>query len=173
MTPQAAAAAGARWILPVAPIYRARIVSGEKTVELRTYRTGISPGDWVLLYESQPVGAITSALLIGAVEQWCPRRLWEAPGPHRLGVEAAAWQRAFAAVPVVWVHTIASVVELAPIGRAGLADRWPGWRPPQRVQRRSPSWTSPPIWLEPMPTRPAPTRPVQLLLPIDFSTSAD
>lgn len=167
------AAADARWILPVAPIYRARIASGEKTVELRTYRTGIGSGDWVLLYESQPASAITMAVLIGAVEQHAPDRLWRDPGPHRLGVSPEAWQRAFAAVPAIWLHQIEQVVELAPIGRPELADRWPGFRPPQRVQRRSPSWESPAAWLEPAPTGPAPTRPVQLLLPIDFSLPAD
>jgi predicted transcriptional regulator len=164
----------ARWILPVAPIYRARIASGEKTVELRTYRTGIGPGDWVLLYESSPISGITMAVLIGVVEKWCPRRLWEAPGPLRLGVSPEAWQRAFASVPVVWLHRIEQVVELAPIDRAALADRWPGWRAPQRAQRRSPAaWPSPAAWLEPQPLERPPTRPVQLLLPIDFSTPAD
>lgn len=164
MTAEAAAAADARWILPVRPLYRARITAGEKNVELRSYRTGIAAGAWVWLYESRPVGAITCAVLIGAVEQHCPRRLWADPGPHRLGVEPEAWRRAFAAVPTIWVHQIEAVVELAPIGRAELTDRWPGWRPPQRAQRRSSSWEAPAAWLEPVPTRP-----VQLTLPITFA----
>lgn len=167
------AAAAAGWILPIQPRYVDLIRSGEKNCELRTYDTQIRPDSWVLAYTSQPSSAIDLALLIGAVEQHAPDRLWRDPGPHRLGVSPEAWQRAFTSVPVVWVHTIASVVELAPIGRAELTDRWPGWRPPQRATRRRQDWPSPAAWLEPAPTRPAPIRPVQLLLPIDFSTPAD
>ncbi|MCP9828782.1 hypothetical protein KBZ19_09820 [Synechococcus sp. L2F] len=164
MTPLEVAAADARWILPVRPLYAGLIRSGRKNCELRSYSAGIAAGDWVLLYSRAPVSAITAAIRIGAVEQHCPDRLWTDPGPHRLGVTATAWQRAFASVPTIWLHTIASVVELPRIGRAELTDRWPGWRPLQRVQRRSPA-----AWLEPVPVRPAPTRDVQLLLAITFA----
>jgi hypothetical protein len=161
VTPEAAAAAAAGWILPIQPRYAALIRSGEKSVELRSYNTRIAPGDWVLIYESQPISAITCALLIGSIEQHAPDRLWADPGPHRLGVSPEAWQRAFASVPTIWVHRIEQVIEMPAVGRAELASRWPGFRPPQRAQRRRQEWESPPAWLEP-----APVEPIQLLLPM-------
>ncbi len=56
--------------------YVDKILSGEKTIELRKSLPKIHPGDTILIYTTQPVKAITAFALAGEIVIYKPETMW-------------------------------------------------------------------------------------------------
>ncbi|HVF04927.1 MAG TPA: ASCH domain-containing protein [Frankiaceae bacterium] len=63
-------------LLSVRPPHVDRILDGTKTVELRRTRPSVRPRQPVLLYATQPVGAIVGSCRIGGVRQAASEAMW-------------------------------------------------------------------------------------------------
>jgi predicted transcriptional regulator len=62
--------------LSVKPKYAERILSGEKTVELRRNRPRVADGSLVVLYVSSPVKAVLGAFYVDRIVAASPEALW-------------------------------------------------------------------------------------------------
>ncbi len=56
--------------------YVDEIRAGRKKFELRKYRTGIQPGDWVAAYETLPTGAVSTVFQAGGTIKEDPEEFW-------------------------------------------------------------------------------------------------
>lgn len=121
------------WVLlSIQPYFVQKILSGEKTAELRRVRPRLaSEGRRVLFYSSSPVMALTGGATIASVVEGPRERVWDRVGASS-GVTRRQFDRYFAGARA----TVALVLEdvwhcQVPIGLASLRNRVPRFHPPQ------------------------------------------
>ena len=57
--------------------YANKILSGEKTIELRKSKPNISKGDHVIIYSTSPVKAILGIAQVGDLLSYSPGKMWK------------------------------------------------------------------------------------------------
>lgn len=63
-------------LISLKPTYIRKILSGEKTVELRRRKVGIEPGTILWMYSTLPEGAIKAAAVVDKIDHGCPSKIW-------------------------------------------------------------------------------------------------
>ncbi len=67
-------------LISVRPHYAEKLLSGEKTLELRRVRPALDKGDWVVIYASSPRKEIIGAFQVKETVVAKPVNLWESHG---------------------------------------------------------------------------------------------
>ena len=62
--------------ISVKPIYAQKILSREKSIELRKLKPKVSPGDYIIIYASEPQKAVVGFGLIKRVIVTTPQEMW-------------------------------------------------------------------------------------------------
>jgi predicted transcriptional regulator len=128
-------------VISVKPKYAARILSGEKSIELRRRRMRVAPGSRVWIYTKSPDAHISAYAVVEEIINLEPRELWR---KHRnaVGVSLAEFNDYFVGVAVAWAMVLRDVRPLAPALRLSeLRSRPCRFHPPQffkRLQEGSP-----------------------------------
>jgi predicted transcriptional regulator len=118
-------------LLSVRPRYAKKILSGEKTVELRRVRPRVTTGDCVIMYVSSPTREISTLLLVEEILESSPTALWKAVGSCTGVTKQEYWQYFAGAHSAVGIRV--RVVEKlpAPLSLDDLRQVAPGFSPPQ------------------------------------------
>ena len=64
-------------LMSIKPQYSRRILSKEKSFELRRTAVKLKEGDRVVVYASSPVKAVVGVFLVAGVERGSPAALWD------------------------------------------------------------------------------------------------
>lgn len=122
-------------LLPIKTFYADLIRSGEKTVELRHYGTGISQGDLVLLYEGLPQQVIRTAFIAGTTLVRSPEEMWEMAG-HAACVAKHDFDAYFHRRPVTFGIRIVQVHHVIPRVASDMKTMWGRqWSAPYKCRR--------------------------------------
>lgn len=101
-------------LLSIHSIYLNRIRDGSKTIELRTYNTGLLPGSWCLAYETKPVQQISTVFRCSGF--WClsPQDAWQ---KHHsiLGIDQDPYFEYFANRQCAYGYIIDKVLNFEPL----------------------------------------------------------
>lgn len=78
-------------IISVRPEYVQRIIAGEKSIEIRTKRPNLNPGDTIWIYEKLPTGHISVRTRVECLETLAPQSAWR---KHRsqIGISYGEYQ---------------------------------------------------------------------------------
>ena len=118
-------------LISIKPRYVEKILSGEKSVELRRRKPRSLPGDWLAIYETAPTMALVAVTQITEVRINSPQCLWRSIGPVS-GITKDEFDEYFAGTDRAVGIVIKSTLELAkPIPLADLRRAWPRFHPPQ------------------------------------------
>jgi predicted transcriptional regulator len=109
------------------------IREGVKKYELRSYATGVLPGDWCIVYETSPAQHI--ATVFKASGYWClaPDAAWERYGKH-LGIDQEGYERYFMGKRAAFGIEIEEVRSFKPIKISELREAF-RFSPPQGIVR--------------------------------------
>ena len=72
--------------ISVKPIYAQKILSREKSIELRKLKPKVSPGDYIIIYASEPQKAVVGFGLIKRVIVTTPQEMWNSHSKN-LGID--------------------------------------------------------------------------------------
>jgi len=118
-------------LISVRPRFAAKILSGEKTVELRRVRPRIGAGDCVLIYVSSPVKALAARFVVAEVIQASPSRLWRET-QSEAAVTSREFKAYFAGVSTAYAISLKQGQLLrSPVSLDAIRHAWPEFRPPQ------------------------------------------
>ncbi len=118
-------------LLSVRPMFVARILSGQKTTELRRVRPNVERSQRVLIYSSSPVMAVVASAVVEQVFTDSPAALWLRVR-KTAGVSAVEYRAYFTGAARASAICLSSVRALErPIGLSELRQHWPEFRPPQ------------------------------------------
>ena len=77
-------------IISLKPQYVDLILSGRKTVELRSRLVRMKPGTTIWLYATRPVSGIVALAELNFIVHACPTKIWD-----RFGAQICIGQRSF------------------------------------------------------------------------------
>jgi predicted transcriptional regulator len=118
-------------LLSIRPQYAERILTGQKTVELRRVRPRACEDIVLLIYVSSPVRALKAISLVECVTAAEPAELWKQVA-HKAGVSRAEFDAYFNDVDMGFAIHLKDVWQLSqPLPLTDLRELWPGFRPPQ------------------------------------------
>jgi predicted transcriptional regulator len=120
-------------LMSIKPTYSARILSREKTFELRRTPVKMSEGDLVIVYASSPVKAVVGAFTVAGVERGSPATLW-AEHSTSFGIEEADYLDYFEGSETGHAIRVGQVVSVEPVSLEQLRKNIEGFRPPQSYQ---------------------------------------
>lgn len=98
-------------LLSIKPKYVERILSGQKTVELRKKRLKIDNGTRVWIYSTTPIAAIVGCAIVSKVECGNPSFIWEKFG-NRAAVTRAEFDSYFSDTQMAYALILENVFEL-------------------------------------------------------------
>lgn len=117
----------------------ARILSGEKRVELRRVRPDVQPGASVVFYQTAPISAVVAQATVVEILTAAPTRLWSLVGADS-GCARDAFLAYFADREIGCAIRFRDVLPREkPLGFRTLARAAAGFRPPQSIHYLSPS----------------------------------
>ncbi len=119
--------------MSIKPVYSDRILSREKSFELRRTPVKLEPGDRVVVYASSPVKAVVGVFLVAGVERGSPSDLWEEYAGE-FGIEEADYLDYFEGSDTGHAIRVGNVVEVQPVSLDQLRTKITGFRPPQSYQ---------------------------------------
>lgn len=118
-------------LLSVKPRYTDKLLSGEKTIELRRIRPKIEPGDVILLYATAPVFQVVGICHVSKILLGSPEAMWSRVG-RGAAISRTEYDRYFngaaRAIGIV-VERPARLAECLSLGE--LRKHAPGFMPPQ------------------------------------------
>lgn len=76
----------------IKPEYAFKIISKQKTIELRKNRPKVKNGDYVLIYATVPIKAIIGFGKIKNILEYTPERMWE-ENSSKLGIDKVAYDK--------------------------------------------------------------------------------
>lgn len=118
-------------LITIRPKYVAKILRGEKTVELRRRQLKVMPGTRVWIYSKGPHGAISAHAEIAAVVTGEPRRLWR-QFHSQVGVTRQEFLAYFASVNEGCALVLSNIVELKKqISLNAMRGKVSSFQPPQ------------------------------------------
>ncbi|MCB9672831.1 MAG: hypothetical protein H6734_25390 [Alphaproteobacteria bacterium] len=120
-------------LMSIKPTYSERILSREKSFELRRTAVKLEAGDRVVVYASSPVKAVVGVFMVAGVERGSPSHLWDEFAAE-FGIEEADYLDYFDGSDTVHAIRVGAVVQVKPVSLAKLRERITGFRPPQSYQ---------------------------------------
>lgn len=122
-------------IISVKAKYVERILSGEKTIELRRRSINIAPGSRIWIYSKLPGGCIGAFATVDRVLTAHPSKLWRRYN-RRLGVTLNEFKKYFSGVGVACGIVLRDVQEISPALHLGeLRKKCAPFHPPQFFKR--------------------------------------
>ena len=125
-------------LFSIRPAHAEKILTGNKTVELRRrFASAVTPGTLALIYSTSPTSALTGSAKIKAVQCTDLRTLWKT---HRKGacLDKSDFEAYFAGLERGYAIILNSARPLErPVGLTELRKRF-GFEPPQSYQYASP-----------------------------------
>ena len=125
-------------LFSIRPVHAEKILTGNKTVELRRqFANAVTPGTLALIYSTSPTSALTGSAKIKAVECTDLRTLWKT---HRKAacLDKSDFEAYFAGLERGYAIILDSARPLErPVGLTELRKRF-GFEPPQSYQYASP-----------------------------------
>jgi predicted transcriptional regulator/DNA-binding Xre family transcriptional regulator len=125
-------------LFSIRPVHAEKILTGDKTVELRRrFANAVTPGTLALIYSTSPTSALTGSAKIKAVQCTDLRTLWK---NHRKGacLDRSDFEAYFAGLERGYAIILDSPRPLErPVGLMELRKRF-GFEPPQSYQYASP-----------------------------------
>ena len=125
-------------LFSIRPVHAEKILTGDKTVELRRrFANAVTPGTLALIYSTSPTSALTGSAKIKAVECTDLRTLWKT---HRKAacLDKSDFEAYFAGLERGYAIILDSARPLErPVGLTELRKRF-GFEPPQSYQYASP-----------------------------------
>ena len=125
-------------LFSIRPVHAEKILTGDKTVELRRrFASAVTPGTLALIYSTSPTSALTGSAKIKAVQCTDLRTLWK---NHRKGacLDRSDFEAYFAGLERGYAIILDSPRPLErPVGLMELRKRF-GFEPPQSYQYASP-----------------------------------
>lgn len=117
--------------ISVKPIYAQKILSREKSIELRKLKPKVSPGDYIIIYASGPQKAVVGFGLIKRVIVTTPQEMWNSHSKN-LGIDKESFSDYYAGKSKAIGIEIDSVRSLTtPIPLSKLRDIDASFAPPQ------------------------------------------
>jgi predicted transcriptional regulator len=118
--------------------YVARILTGEKTVELRRRSVNVAPGSRVWVYTKKPHAQITLCAIVKKVIVAKPSELWEDHG-QRAGITRAEFDNYFKGSSTACGIVLCNVRKIAPAPSLDeLRSKTTSFHPPQFFKRMFP-----------------------------------
>jgi predicted transcriptional regulator len=115
----------------IKPEYAFKIISNEKTIELRKNCPNVKIGDYVLIYATVPVKSIIGFGKIKNIIDTSPLRMWE-ENASKLGIGRAAYDKYFAGLNRAIGIEISSVCKFKiGIQLNDIKKHFPSFTPPQ------------------------------------------
>ncbi len=108
-----------------------KIVSGEKTVELRRRRMNLSPGDTLWIYRKMPCRRIVATVTVKGLDEGSSSALWDR---HKgaCGISRREFREYFYGAKVGFAILLGEVTVLSePVTLDALREREKGFHPPQ------------------------------------------
>lgn len=124
-------------LISIKPEFVAAIAAGTKTVELRKRFPHVKTGMSLVIYATQPVGAIVGIARIDRVEQATPETLWK-QHRHVVGIEQGLFDRYFDGCETGHAVHLSAYTPVQPLDLKAMASISPGLRPPQSFRYLSP-----------------------------------
>ena len=117
--------------ISVKPIYAQKILSREKSIELRKLKPKVSPGDYIIIYASGPQKAVVGFGLIKRVIVTTPQEMWNSHSKN-LGIDKESFSDYYAGKSKAIGIEIDSVSVLTtPMPLSKLRDIDASFAPPQ------------------------------------------
>lgn len=139
-------------LLSIRPKYAAKILTGDKGVELRRTRPNVSAGDLVVVYASSPVKALIGTFQVAEVVTDSPNKLWKTVR-HSAGITKKEFDEYYSGASAAFGIVCSNPRTLKePLDLDQLRDAWGNFWPPQtyrylkpdemqRIQQFAPSIT--------------------------------
>lgn len=119
-------------LLSIHPQYADRILSGQKTVELRRVRPRVKAGDCVVVYATAPTMAVVGSVKVRDLVSGTPESLWRLFGEAACGVPPAAYNAYFHGSPSAFGIVVTQPQRLPQtVSLMSLKGLIPGFNPPQ------------------------------------------
>jgi len=121
-----------RWlVVSIWPKHSAKLLSGEKTAELRRVRPGVGRGDLVVVYATSPCRAIVGVLEVEQVVEGEPGALWSQHGA-RTGLTRHEYDRYYEGTDVAFAILVSRASPLhPPVSLDEVREYIPAFKPPQ------------------------------------------
>ena len=117
--------------LSIHPRFLDRILTGEKTVELRRQRPRDVTGQLVVLYATTPAKQLKGIARVTEIRSLPPQTLWPVV-QHQACVKQAEYQRYFeGSDQAVGIFLADAIAFEHPLSLESLRQAWPGFQPPQ------------------------------------------
>ena len=119
------------YLFSIHPRHAARILSGEKTIELRRGRVNLDMPSRIWIYVTTPAKRIAGVALVEAIEYGTPNKIWEKYS-NKMGItrsEYCAYVAARDTISAIKVSRATSLEE--PIHLSALKSISPTFHPPQ------------------------------------------
>ena len=117
-------------LVSLRPEFATAVAEGRKTVELRRRFPQVDAGVWLVIYATQPVGALVGMARIEEVKSASVRTIWK---QHRgdVAISKSRFQDYFDDRSRGFAVVLGSYRPLGPIRTEQLAQILPGFHPPQ------------------------------------------
>lgn len=117
--------------LSIHPRFVEKILSGEKTYELRRRLPRSVAGDWIAIYATTPAMQLRGVARVASVCTGSVREIWQRVQSHA-GVTHTEYELYFAGSGrAVGIELSHPTMLATPIALEKLREIWPGFRPPQ------------------------------------------
>jgi predicted transcriptional regulator len=121
-------------LLSLRPQYVARLLSGEKSIEIRNRAVRISPGYRLWIYSTLPRGCIEAVAVVSKVEVGSPSAIWKRC-KKQMALSLSAFQQYVNGADKISAIFIDRVCGLPfQLTLSYLRSRIPGFRPPQSMK---------------------------------------
>jgi predicted transcriptional regulator len=117
-------------LISLHPEFAQAIAAGTKTVELRRKFPDAAPGTWLVIYVTQPVGAVVGMVRIAGVERAPVTTLWSRYRKD-VGVLKNEFDAYFRGCEEGYAVKLGERLALGPFSVDDMGDFVPGFRPPQ------------------------------------------
>jgi predicted transcriptional regulator len=131
--------------MSIRPEYAAKILSGEKRIELRRQRPKLEPGDVVVVYVTSPLSQIVGAFSVARVVSMGVEAMWRRHRPL-LGVAREMYDAYFTDRETAYGIAIDRVWASNPVRLNTLRRRFDGFFPPQSYMYWPDRWALPSDW---------------------------
>lgn len=123
---------GKRWLmLSVWPKHSTKLLSGEKTAELRRVRPCVGQGDVIVIYATHPCKAIVGTLEVEEVFEGAPDELWDRH-QERTAISREEFDQYYEGAESAFAILVSRANPLRlPIPLDRVREFLPGFRPPQ------------------------------------------
>jgi len=118
-------------LMSIKPEYMQKILTGEKTIEIRRTRTNVAEGDLIIFYASSPMKAILGAAMVVTVVTGAPGAIWR-KYKRELGITKSVYDVYYSCSVKAYGIILDKIWEYeSPVSLEKIREFWEGFVPPQ------------------------------------------